>query len=90
MNKKMLPLICLTALYLSGCQNGPLHRHAKTKELFYKKVYGPQPSLLEEIGNPKNLDTVDVREKPVGKTYHDTFTKQRGYSQSSHFNPATF
>ena len=60
------------------------------RHIVYKKTYTNQEPLLNEIGNPNDLDTVDATEKPVGKTYHDTFTKQRGRSLSSHYNPARF
>ena len=93
MQKKLLFSIGLMAMALSGCETMDSMDKKNTKRkrhVVYHKRYETSPSLLEQIGDPKNFDSTAVYQKHVGKTFHDTFTKERGYSQSSHYNPADF
>jgi hypothetical protein len=93
MQKKALLSISFIALFLSSCLMGkstPSKRPSKMRHIVYHKSYENTKDLVEEIGDPNDLDSTAVHQKDVGKSYRDTFTKQRGRSQTSDYRPAEF
>ena len=93
MQKKVLFCLSLVGLFLTACQpnqEGPLSKDSESsRQLVYQKNYENGKDPLEEIGDPKDLDSTAVYKKDVGKTFHDTFTKEAGRSQTSDYRPAT-
>ena len=93
MDKKILLSLSALIIALGGCQSKSSEKETLgdgKRNIVYKKEYQNPPSELSQIGNPENLDTVTVYEKPKGQVFHDTFTKETGRAESSDFEPATF
>lgn len=94
MKKNLLITSSIALLLLSSCQTpdapGNGKRKPKTTHVVYHKQYTPSKTILQEIGDPNDLDSTAVYKKHVGKTFHDMFEKNRGRSQSSHYNPSRF
>jgi len=92
MKKKILLSLCLTAPFLAGCYSAETitssKRSSKMRHIIYRKDYPATPSGQENADDKKHFDSVSVYQKPVGKEFHDTFTKERGQALSSHYNPS--
>lgn len=94
MKKNLCFLLSMMTLALTGCETvqKALSPRAQKRQrhLVYHKNYETSQTLLEQIGDPENFDSTAVYQKNVGQTFHNTFSKKRGYSQSSRYNPADF
>jgi len=92
MQKKVLLSLSFVGLFLTSCQfsqqESSSKRPSKLRQVVYQKSYENEKDLLEEMGDPKDLDSTAVYKKDVGKMFHDTFTKETGRSQTSDYRPA--